>query len=145
MQTMRTLAGSAIVVAAMAAAAVVMGSWSGTAGGEEPSQTVDITIRDSAFKVETRVLRLQAPIRIVLHNTDKIEHGFTSPGLAEVDVRVEAHGVVTYGRGIKGLYVGPGEEAAIIFEPHNAGALKFSCDLHPQMKGELAVLTIGAA
>jgi plastocyanin len=133
-----------MVVAAMAAGAVVMGSWS-PAGGQEPSQTVDITIRDSAFKVETRVLRLQAPIRIVLHNTDKIEHGFTSPELAEVDVRVEAHGVVTYGRGIKGLYVGPGEQAAIIFEPNHAGALKFSCDLHPQMKGELAVLTIGAA
>lgn len=144
MRMIGTLAGSVLVVAAVAAGAVVMGSWN-PAGGQEPSQTVDITIRDSAFKVETRVLRLQAPIRIVLRNTDKIEHGFTSPELAEVDVRVEAHGVVTYGRGIKGLYVGPGEQAAIIFEPHNAGALKFSCDLHPQMKGELAVLTIGAA
>ena len=144
MRMIGKLAGSAVVATAVAAGAVLMGTWS-PAAGDEPHQTVDITIHDSAFKVETRVLRLQAPIRIVLHNTDKIEHGFTSPGLAEVDVRVEAHGVVTYGRGIKGLYVGPGEEASIIFEPHNAGALKFRCDLHPQMKGELAVLTIGAA
>jgi plastocyanin len=106
---------------------------------------VNVTIKDSAFTVETRVLRLQAPIRIVLHNTDAIEHGFTSPGLADVDARVEAHGVETYGRGIKGLYVGPGETASITFEAATAGALKFSCDLHPQMKGELAVLTINAA
>lgn len=143
MRKIGKLAGSAIVAAAVAAGAVLLGAWS-PAGGEEPIQTVEITIRDSAFKVESRVLRLQAPIRIVLHNTDKIEHGFTTPGLADVDVRVEAHGVVTYGRGIKGVHVGPGEKAAIIFEPHNVGALKFSCDLHPQMKGELAVLTIGA-
>jgi plastocyanin len=144
MRKIRKLAGSAVVAATVMAGAVLMGAWS-PAAGDEPHQTVDVTIHDSAFKVETRVLRLQAPVRIVLHNTDPIEHGFTSPGLAEVDVRVEAHGVVTYGRGIKGLYVGPGEEAAIIFEPNHAGALKFSCDLHPQMKGELAVLTIGAA
>ncbi|MFZ5862466.1 MAG: cupredoxin domain-containing protein [Nitrospirota bacterium] len=133
-----------VVMFAVAAGVALMGARS-PAAGDEPHQTVDVTIRDSTFKVETRVLRLQAPIRIVLRNTDAIEHGFTSPGLADVDARVEAHGVVTYGRGIKGLYVGPGEEASIIFEPNHAGALKFSCDLHPQMKGELAVLTINAA
>jgi plastocyanin len=138
------LAGSAVVAAAVTAGAVLMGAWS-HAAGDEPQQTVNVTIHDSAFKVETRVLRLQAPVRIVLHNTDRIQHGFTAPALQNFDVRVEAHGVVTYGRGIKGLYVGPGEEVAIIFTPDNAGALKFSCDLHPQMKGELAVLTIGAA
>jgi plastocyanin len=137
------VAGTAAVTAVIAGA-VLIGSWR-PAIGDEPHQTVNVTISDSTFKVETRVLRLQAPIRIVLRNMDAIEHGFTSPGLADVDARVETGGVVTYGRGIKGLYVGPREEASIIFEPASPGALKFSCDLHPQMKGELAVLSINAA
>jgi plastocyanin len=133
-----------MVVAVVTVGALLVGAWN-PAGGEEAQQTVDVTIHDYAFKVETRVLRLQAPVRVVLHNTDAVEHGFTSPGLQHMDVRVEAHGVATYGRGVKGLYVGPGETAAIIFTPDHSGALKFQCDLHPQMKGELAVLTIGAA
>jgi plastocyanin len=143
MLTFGKVAGT-VAVTAVVAGAVLIGSWS-PAIGDEPHQTVKVTIRDSTFKVETRVLRLQAPIRIELHNEDAIEHGFTSPGLADVEARVEAHGVVTYGRGIKGLYVGPGQKASILFEPINAGALKFGCDLHPQMKGELAVLSINAA
>ncbi|MFZ5877330.1 MAG: cupredoxin domain-containing protein [Nitrospirota bacterium] len=144
MRKIGTLVGAAVAATVVAVGAILVATWSPVMG-DEPHQTVNVTIKDSAFKVETRVLRLQAPIRIVLHNTDAIEHGFTSPGLADVDARVEAHGVVTYGRGIKGLYVGPGETASITFEPTSAGALKFGCDLHPQMKGELAVLTINAA
>jgi hypothetical protein len=84
-------------------------------------------------------------VRIVLHNADSVQHGFTSEALDGLDVRVESEGVVTYGRGIKGLYVDPGNEVALLFTPSKSGALNFRCDLHPRMKGELVVLTVSAA
>jgi uncharacterized cupredoxin-like copper-binding protein len=117
----------------------------GAVGAQDGRRTVEVTIKDYAFKVQAKTLQLHEPVRIVLHNTDEVQHGFTSEALDGMDVRVESNGVVTYGRGIKGLYVDPGAKVELLFTPDKSGALNFRCDLHPRMKGELVVLTIGAA
>ena len=115
------------------------------ARAQEAYRTVDVTIHDYTFKLQPTVLKVHEPVRIVLRNTDAVQHGFTSEALDGLDVRVESDGIITYGRGIKGLYIDPGHEVEVAFTPTKSGALKFRCDLHPKMKGELAVLTVGAA
>lgn len=130
------------------AVAVAMGAsliGFGVVSAQDGRRTVEVTIQDFTFKVQAGTLQLNEPVRIVLRNTDSVQHGFTSEALDGLDVRVESEGVVAYGRGIKGLYVDPGTQAEVLFTPHKSGALKFHCDLHPRMKGELAVLTVGAA
>lgn len=117
----------------------------GVAGAQDGRRTVEVTIKDFAFKVQAGTLQLHEPVRILLHNADEVQHGFTSEALDGLDVRVESDGVVTYGRGIKGLYVDPGMDVELLFTPNKSGALNFRCDLHPRMKGELVVLTVGSA
>jgi len=129
------------VAAAIGASLIAFGA----VNAQDGRRTVEVTIQDFAFKVDAAPLQLQEPVRIVLHNADSVQHGFTSDVLNGLEVRVETEGVVTYGRGIKGLYVDPGTEVELLFTPIASGALKFHCDLHPRMKGELAVLTVGAA
>jgi hypothetical protein len=82
---------------------------------------------------------------IVLRNQDKIKHGFTSSLLEEIEVQVESGGVTTYGKGIKGIYIGPGETLQIHLLPNRPGKFSFRCDIHPDMKGELLLLSVGVA
>ena len=74
---------------------------------------VEIVIRNSTFEFQGGALRPNVPGTIVLRNTDKVKHGFTSSFLQEFDVQVESAGVTTYGKGIKGVYIGPGETLQI--------------------------------
>lgn len=117
----------------------------GMVNAQDGRRTVEVTIQDFTFKVQVGTLQLHEPVRIVLTNTDSVQHGFTSEALDGMDVRVETEGVVTYGRGIKGLYIDPGNQVELLFTPTKSGALTFRCDLHPKMKGELVVLSVGAA
>ncbi|MBI3812026.1 MAG: cupredoxin domain-containing protein [Nitrospirae bacterium] len=104
---------------------------------------VEIVIRNSTFEFQGGMLRPNEPGTIVLRNQDKIQHGFASPVLEELDVRVESGGVTTYGKGIKGVYINPGETLQIHFIPNRPGRFPFHCDIHPTMKGELLVLSVG--
>ena len=85
---------------------------------------ITVEIQNSAFKFQARVLKVDQEATIVLRNLDSIQHGFTSPAFADVEVRVEADSVTTYGRGIKGVYLNPGEEVRISFTPTAAA---FTC------------------
>jgi hypothetical protein len=114
------------------------------APGQENSR-VEITIQNSAFEFQGGALRPNLPGVIVLRNQDKVKHGFTSPFLQELEVRVESTGVTTYGKGIKGVYIGPGETLQIHLFPTREGKFTFRCDIHPNMKGELILLSVGAA
>ncbi|MBI3608092.1 MAG: cupredoxin domain-containing protein [Nitrospirae bacterium] len=111
---------------------------------EQNVGTITVEIVHSAFKYQARVLKADQEVTIVLHNLDSIRHGFTSPAFADTEVRVEADNVTTYGRGIKGLYLNPGEEVKVYLTPTHPGKLTFRCDLHPGMKGELLFLSVGA-
>jgi hypothetical protein len=108
-----------------------------------PAGQVEIIIRNSTFQFQGGVLKPDQPSSIVLRNLDTIQHGFTSPLFENLDVRVETKGVTTYGKGIRGLYLNPGETVMIKFVPMRSGRYPFHCDIHPNMKGELLLLAIG--
>ncbi len=105
---------------------------------------VEIVIRNFTFEFQGGALRPNVPGTIVLRNLDKVKHGFTSMLLQEVDVQVESSGATTYGKGIKGVYINPGETVQIHFIPTRPGRFPFRCDIHPNMKGELLLLSVGA-
>jgi len=99
-------------------------------------------IRNYTFEFQGGALRPNEPGTIVLKNSDKVQHGFTSPFLAEQDVQVEAAAGTTYGKGIRGVYINPGETLKIHFTPNRPGSFQFRCDLHTNMKGELLFLSV---
>ncbi|HTN42402.1 MAG TPA: cupredoxin domain-containing protein [Nitrospiria bacterium] len=103
---------------------------------------VDIVIRNYTFEFQGGALRPNQPGTIVLKNLDKVQHGFTSPYLREQDVQVETAGGTAYGLGISGVYINPGETLRIHFTPNRPGSFQFRCDLHPNMKGELVLLSV---
>ena len=111
---------------------------------DQESGTVSIVIRDSAYEFRGGALRPNEPAAIILRNEDKIQHGFTSELFETFDVRIEGHGAITYGRGIRGVYIKPGETIRILFTPVHPGQISFRCDLHPKMRGELLIISIGA-
>lgn len=110
----------------------------------QESAKVEIVIRNFTFEFQGGALRPNEPGTITLRNQDKVKHGFTSKLLEELDVQVEAAGVTTYGKGIKGVYINPGETVQIHFIPNRPGKFSFRCDIHPNMKGELLLLSVGA-
>lgn len=103
---------------------------------------VEIVIRNYTFEFQGGALRPNEPGTILLKNLDKVQHGFTSPVLAEQDVRVESSAGIAYGKGIKGVYINPGETLQIHFIPNRPGSFPFRCDLHPNMKGEFLILSV---
>lgn len=103
---------------------------------------VEIVIRNNTFEFQGGALRPNEQGTIVLRNLDKVQHGFTSPYLEEQEVRVESASGTAYGKGIRGVYINPGETLQIRFTPNRPGSLSFRCDLHPDMKGELVLLSV---
>jgi plastocyanin len=112
-----------------------------SAGAAEPGR-VEIVIRNSVFEVQGGAVQSGVPAVIVIKNVDRMAHGFVSLVLQEVDLRVESGGSATFGRGIKGVQVAPEGEVQIRFIPSRAGKFNFICDLHPNMKGEIAMLSV---
>ncbi|NKE69764.1 cupredoxin domain-containing protein [Candidatus Manganitrophus noduliformans] len=108
-------------------------------------ERVEVIIRNFAYEVQGGTLPPGVPATIVLRNLDRVEHGFVSPFFQEVDVQVESGGATTFGRGIKGVHLTPEKEIAIRFIPPRAGKFTFNCDIHPNMKGEVLLLSVGAA
>ena len=125
--------------------AVVCASPTAISAQDEERGTLDVVIRNSSFVYQARILRVDEQAVIVVRNDDTIQHGFTSAAIAEFDARVETDGVVTYGKGIKGLYLDPGQEVRIRFTPTRPVKMSFRCDLHPAMTGEIVFLSVGAA
>lgn len=111
---------------------------------QDKSGKVEIVIRNSTFEFQGGILQPNEPGTIVLRNQDKVKHGFTSPLLQELDVQVEAGDATTYGKGIKGVYINPGQTVQIHFIPNRPVRFSFHCDIHPNMKGELLLLSVGA-
>jgi plastocyanin len=80
---------------------------------------------------------------IILENRDDIEHGFASSLFEEHPVQIEAGGVVTFGNSVKTVHIGSGKTVRIHFQPNRPGRFRFQCDIHPDMKGELLLLSVG--
>lgn len=108
----------------------------------QTEQRIDVRIRDFTFMATQAPLVLNVPAVITIRNEDKERHNFESSLFEGILTEVEAGGVVTYGRGIGGVFVGPNGNAVIRFTVKRPGRYEFKCTIHPNMKGELLLLNI---
>jgi plastocyanin len=124
------------------AVAIVSAGLAVSASAQQPGK-IEVTIRNYTFEYKGMVLKPNQPAVIVLRNLDKVTHGFMSTLFGQQEVEIESKGVTTYGRGIRGVHINPGETVTIRFMPIKAGRYQFECDIHPNMKGEILALSIG--
>ncbi len=109
-----------------------------------PEQVVEVTIKDFTFVTKQVPLRLGVPTIITIRNQDKERHDFGSAMFDGTLTRVESGGVISYGRGIGGVYLDPKRETVIRFTVERLGRYEFRCSIHPNMKGELLLLNVEA-
>lgn len=118
-------------------------------GAEEPSgaqteQVVDVLIRDSTFVTRQMPLALNVPIRIQVKNEDKIRHDFGSTIFRDTPTQIEYQGVIAYGQTVGGAFLDGGKSASFRFTLHRPGQYEFKCSIHPSMKGEILLMSVGA-
>jgi plastocyanin len=77
-------------------------------------------------------------------NLDNVRHDFGSQMFLNTLTHVESDGVVTYGKGIEGAYLDPGQEAMFRLTLNQSGRFQFECSIHQDMKGEILLLTVDA-
>jgi plastocyanin len=121
--------------------------WSATAVSVESQteQVVDVTIRDFTFLLTKEApLRLGFPTVIHVRNEDAERHDFGSTMFEGLPTRIEKDGVIVYGRGLEGVMLDPKREATIRFNMERPGRYTFRCSIHPNMKGELLLLSAEA-
>lgn len=110
----------------------------------QPEQQVEVTIKDFTFITKQVPLMLDVPTLITIKNEDAVRHDFGSSVFQRSMTRVESGGVISYGRGVEGVFLDPGRETAIRFMMERPGKHEFKCSIHPNMKGELLLLSVGA-
>jgi len=111
----------------------------------QAEQSVEVTIRDFTFLVTKQVpLRLGLPTVIYVRNEDAERHDFGSAMFEGLPTRIEKDGVIVYGRGLEGVMLDPKREATIRFNMERPGRYTFRCSIHPNMKGELLLLSAEA-
>lgn len=107
---------------------------------------IELTIRDSQYILTQWVPPPEGAFLVVsIKNEDDIRHGFTSELFHNHLIQTNAGGIQVYGKGIEGLYIGPGKTVQLRFQVDRPGDYPFQCDLHPHMKGELLLLHVDAA
>lgn len=118
----------------------------GALAGIPDEQRLEVLIRNYDFEVVHRSpVGLGGDTVIILRNQDIVRHGFTSPTLPQLFLRIDGEGISSYGKGIEGVYIEPGKTLVIRLVVEHSGRLAFHCDLHPEMKGELLLLDVPAA
>jgi plastocyanin len=75
---------------------------------------------------------------------DNVRHDFGSHMFLNTLTHVESNGVVTYGKGLEGAYIDPGQEALIRLILDHPGRFQFQCSIHKDMKGEILLLIVDA-
>ena len=116
---------------------------SSIAQAAEPMK-IEVTMTSKEFKVSGHTLPGELT-EIVIRNQDTMTHGFTSPLLNDVGVKVEGEGLALKGKGVNAYHVDPGKTMKIRFTKHSKSEPEtmryaFWCDLHPEMKGELFIV-----
>ena len=89
-------------------------------------------------------LRLGVPTVITIVNNDVERHDFGSSMFEGVPTQVESVGIISYGRGIAGVLIDPKRTTEIRFTMDKPGRHEFRCSIHPQMKGEILLLSVEA-
>ena len=126
--------------------AVMCGFWWEAAGPvfSQSEQVVEVTIKDFKFVTKQAVLRLGFPTVIKVRNEDAERHDFGSTMFEGLPTQVEKEGVIVYGRGVGGVFLDSKRDAAIRFDMSRPGRHEFRCSIHPNMKGELLLLSAEA-
>jgi hypothetical protein len=110
----------------------------------QSEQVVEVVIKDFTFVTKQSVLRLGLPTKIVVKNEDAQRHDFGSMMFEGIPTKVESDGVSVYGRGLGGLMLDPARDAVIRFNMERPGRHTFRCSIHPDMQGELLLLSAEA-
>lgn len=124
------------------AASLVLGSLA--QAGALTEQLVEVTIKDFTFVTKQVPLQLNVPILISIRNEDQVRHDFGSPVFQGSLTQVESDGVISYGRGVQGVFLNPTRDAMIRFSIDRPGRYEFRCSIHPNMKGELLLMNVEA-
>ena len=116
-----------------------------TQSAAESEQRVEVTIRDYTFVLTKQIpLRLGVPTIISIRNVDPERHDFGSMMFDGASTKVESGGVISYGKGIGGVFLDSKGDAVIRFTLERPGRYEFRCSIHPTMKGELLLLNVEA-
>ncbi len=114
-------------------------------GGAQAEQRIEVMVKDFAFVTKQVPLRLGVATVIAITNEDQERHDFGSTMFDGTPTRVESGGIVSYGRGIGGLFLDGKKSAVIRFTLERPGRYEFRCSIHQNMKGELLLLNVEAA
>lgn len=109
----------------------------------QPAQRVEVKIKDYQFITDQVPMRPHTPIVITIRNDDNVRHDFSSAVFDGTLTQMENEGVISYGRGLRGVYLDPGRGAAIRFSVERPGKFEFRCSIHADMKGELLLMNVG--
>jgi plastocyanin len=107
-------------------------------------QRVEVKIKDYTFITNQVPLMPEAPTVIEIRNEDDVRHDFGSIVFQNTHTQVESDGVIAYGRGVAGVFLDPAKRASVRFTIERPGRYEFRCSIHPNMRGELLLLNIGA-
>ncbi|NOT24070.1 MAG: hypothetical protein HOP22_15295 [Nitrospiraceae bacterium] len=120
--------------------------WWDTAGPvlAQSEQVVEVTIKDFKYVTKQGVLRLGFPTVIKIRNEDIERHDFGSTMFEGLPTQIEKDGVIVYGRGVGGVFLDSKRDAAIRFNMSRPGRYEFRCSIHPNMTGELLLLSAEA-
>jgi hypothetical protein len=118
--------------------------WGGLTVQSQSEQTVEVVIKDSTFITKQNVLRLGLPTVITIKNEDGQRHDFGSTMFEGIYTKIEKDGVSVYGRGLAGVMLDAKRDAVIRFNMERPGRHTFRCSIHPDMKGELLLLSAEA-
>ena len=110
----------------------------------QSEQAVEVVIKDSTFITKQHALRLGLPTVITIVNKDSERHDFGSTMFEGIQAKIEKDGVIVYGRGLGGVMLDPKRDATIRFTMERPGRHTFRCSIHPNMKGELLLLSAEA-
>lgn len=110
----------------------------------QTQQVVTVTIEDYAFRTSQMPLQLLADTIIKVKNLGNVRHDFGSQMFLNTLTHVESNGVVTYGKGVEGAFLDPGQEATFRLVLDQTGRFQFQCSIHPEMKGEILLLIVNA-
>ncbi|MFO0707927.1 MAG: hypothetical protein U0412_13865 [Nitrospira sp.] len=110
----------------------------------QSEQVVEVTIKDFKFVTKQGPLRLGLPTVIKVRNEDAERHDFGSTMFEGIPTQIEKDGVIVYGRGLGGVYLDAKRDAALRFMMTRPGRHEFRCSIHPNMNGELLLLSVEA-
>ena len=114
---------------------------------EEPSKKIEIIAKDGQVTVSGYTLT-DEPTVVVFRNEDTMVHGFNSSVFKDLNAKVEGDGYLAKGKGPNVYRVDPGKTMMVRFNTkpstnmdEGSKTYAFWCDLHPNMKGEMFVLS----